>query len=197
MVNLDFAGLSRVANNLPEQAQSLRLARDAVVALGLPVSVPPTRVWCADPEFDWHCTWGHRHARPLHIKAAGPKSVPAKEIMGHLCGQDAQQQVQPPEDQNADASSASETMEGAETTNDSTPKGEPYWDINTSPTRLTAESELAQATTESVAKRSDDLGLQPMQPSSLPKNDEEPAPKRQKLMNGDSSGVAGASLRLA
>lgn len=105
--SLDFAGLARLANNLPEQAQSLDLARDALLALSLPDSIPPTRVWCADEDFNWYCKWLHKYPRPLRVRLAKEdkkkKSGVAKELIDHITGQSTEQQGQT-QDENAIAS---------------------------------------------------------------------------------------------
>lgn len=56
---------TRIPNNLPELRQELQLARDACAAHGIPL-IPPTRMWVADPSFDWYCKW--RNLRPIEIK---------------------------------------------------------------------------------------------------------------------------------
>lgn len=56
MNHVEYHRSTRIANNLPEQAESLQLARDACGALQA-TAIPPTTVWVADPDFDWNCKW--------------------------------------------------------------------------------------------------------------------------------------------
>lgn len=56
---VEYQRSTRIANNLPEQAETLQLARDACGALQA-TTIPPTTVWVADPDFDWDCKWLRR-----------------------------------------------------------------------------------------------------------------------------------------
>ncbi|KAI7280838.1 hypothetical protein KC345_g4519 [Hortaea werneckii] len=51
-----YENMIRIPNNTPELAQALDLARDACVALAMP-QIPDTRIWMAEPVFDWFCKW--------------------------------------------------------------------------------------------------------------------------------------------
>lgn len=53
---VQYARSTRIANNLPEQAKTLQLARDACAALQA-TTIPPTTVWVADSDFNWECKW--------------------------------------------------------------------------------------------------------------------------------------------
>jgi hypothetical protein len=65
---------TRIANNLPEVAQSLELARDAATALGLDIRpVAPSRVWMADIDFDWYCKWTREEEKKIKIADRGAK----------------------------------------------------------------------------------------------------------------------------
>lgn len=65
--NAAYENVVRVANNAPELAQALELAREACSAFGLP-KVPDTRVWMADPEFNWHCKWLPSSRKQIKIR---------------------------------------------------------------------------------------------------------------------------------
>ena len=64
----EFVDMARVANNLPEVAQMLDLAREAFAIHGVQDAVPPTRVWMADPNFDWYCKWLSSGTKKIQIK---------------------------------------------------------------------------------------------------------------------------------
>ena len=64
--------MTRVANNVPEQAQTLELARSACDILGVP-TIPETRVWMADPDFDWYCKWLRGAPKKIMIRATREK----------------------------------------------------------------------------------------------------------------------------
>lgn len=48
--------MTRIANNLPEQAQALELARDAHLAMDLP-PISQTEIWMADENFSLEFKW--------------------------------------------------------------------------------------------------------------------------------------------
>ncbi|KAI6883827.1 hypothetical protein KC360_g4823 [Hortaea werneckii] len=62
-----YENMIRIPNNTPELAQALELARDACVALELP-GIPGTRVWMADPDFNWYCKWLQPLCKRIKIK---------------------------------------------------------------------------------------------------------------------------------
>ncbi|GAB1742955.1 hypothetical protein NU219Hw_g8655t1 [Hortaea werneckii] len=66
--NAAYENVVRVANNTPELAKALDLTREACLALGLP-KVPDTRVWMADPEFNWYCKWLPSSRKQIKIRS--------------------------------------------------------------------------------------------------------------------------------
>ncbi|KAI7247244.1 hypothetical protein D0864_06916 [Hortaea werneckii] len=68
LLNAAYENVVRVANNTPELAQALDLAREACMAFGLP-KVPDTRVWVADPEFNWYCKWLPSTRKQIKIRS--------------------------------------------------------------------------------------------------------------------------------
>ncbi|KAI7248101.1 hypothetical protein KC343_g6513 [Hortaea werneckii] len=67
-----YENMIRIPNNTPELAQALELARDACVALGMP-QIPGTRVWIADPDFDYYCKWLRSTWKQIKIRDRSKK----------------------------------------------------------------------------------------------------------------------------
>lgn len=106
-----FRGLTRVPNNIPEQMQTVELAREVCQALHAG-PLPQTKVWLADSRFNWRGKWLWTDAFCIKIRQKDPKKK-RKSTDSKKKGKD-----QPP-DQN-DASDANDTAnDGSTMTNDS------------------------------------------------------------------------------
>ncbi|EME49055.1 hypothetical protein DOTSEDRAFT_49387 [Dothistroma septosporum NZE10] len=69
-----FHGLVRVANNIPEQTQTVELAREICQALQAG-PLPPTQVWPADSRFNWHGKWLLDDAFCIKIRQSDPRKA--------------------------------------------------------------------------------------------------------------------------
>ncbi|RMZ03751.1 hypothetical protein D0862_05545 [Hortaea werneckii] len=67
-----YENMIRIPNNTPELAQALNLARDACIAVDLP-QIPGTRVWMADPDFNWYSKWLRSTSKQIKIRDRSKK----------------------------------------------------------------------------------------------------------------------------